>query len=343
MVNWTSKDEIAHDGAAFNRFMHVLLGLYIWEWFTSLSFDWDFLSGKRVFRWPMIFYFLNRYCLLFALIGIAIALNVTTEIDCQSLYLFNQCFGNAAIGLASINLSLRTIAVWNQNWYIWVPLCGIILGHWALLLHGVLLTARWDPVLGCTITSTNNHILAASFIYGMSLDFTVLCLTAWKLLFPTGGRSRLVSLIFNDGLVYFVIAFLSSLLATIFMLLNLNPVMSIIANVPAAVSSTIVACRAVRRLTKYNGSPGAQMFGGTTTAGSTLAFRNTSQATTTRPKVVTNTSKTSEGVHVQMETFESPSERSFLEYDAVGKITRSAEPLDPESQIISDEFKRPPY
>jgi hypothetical protein len=289
----------------------------------------------------MIFYFLNRYCLLFALIGIAIALNVSTEINCQGLYTFNQCFGNGAIGLASINLSLRTIAVWNQRWYIWVPLVGIILGHWSLLLHGVLLKAAWIPEQGgCVITDTDNHLLATTFIYGMVFDFVVLCLTAYKLLFPAGGKSRLVSLIFNDGLIYFVIAFLSNLLATIFMLLNLNPVMSIISNVPAAIASTIVACRAVRRLANY-GTTGAEMFGGgATTAGSTLAFRNTtSQTATSRPKVLT---KSSDGVHVQMETFESPSDRSFLEYDASGKITRG-EVYDPEAQVISDEFKRPPY
>ena len=43
------------------------------------------------------------------------------------------------------------------------------------------------------------------------------------------------------------------------MLLNLNPVMSIIANVPAAIASTIVACRAVRRLTNYTTGP-AEVF-----------------------------------------------------------------------------------
>ncbi|KAJ7060973.1 hypothetical protein C8F01DRAFT_1141426 [Mycena amicta] len=348
MVDWQSPLEIAKDALVFSRFMHVLLGLYIWEWFTSLPFDWDYVSGKRKFRWPMIFYFLNRYCLLFALVGIAIALNVTSEIDCQGLYTFNQCFGNAAIGLASINLSLRTIAVWNQRWYIWVPLIGVILGHWSLLLHGVLLKAAWIPEQGCVITSTDNRLLAITFIYSMAFDFTVLSLTAWKLVFPTGGRSRLVSLIFNDGLIYFVIAFLSNLLATIFMLLNLNAVMSIIANVPAAIASTIVACRAVRRLSNYS-QTGAQMFGGGgghTTGSSTLAFRRTGgQATTQRPKVVTSV-KASEGVHVQMETFDSPTtavERSYLEYDAAGKLTHSPTDGDPEAQIIVDEFKRPEY
>jgi len=288
----------------------------------------------------MIFYFLNRYCLLFALIGIAVALNVTSEVNCQGLYTFNSCFGNAAIGLASINLSLRTIAVWNQRWFIVAPLVAIILGHWSLLLHGILVKAAWDPVQGCVITSTDNRLLAATFIYGMSFDFIVLCLTTYKLLFPTGGKSRLVSLIFKDGLIYFVIAFLSNLLATIFMLLNLNPVMSIVANVPAAIASTVVACRAVRRLTNYS-SVGAEMFTGATTAGSTLAFRTSQTQGTARPKVLTKTSENI-GVHVQMETFESPSERSYLEYDAAGQITK-AERYDAEAQAVSDDFKRPPY
>lgn len=96
----------------------------------------------------------------------------------------------------------------------------------------------------------------------MAFDFTVLTLTGVKLAFAIPGRrtagqpSRLMTLIFNDGLIYFVIAFLANLLATvrslplllstllmpyhqIFMLLNLNAVMSIIANVPAAIASTV--------------------------------------------------------------------------------------------------------
>ncbi|KAJ7676770.1 hypothetical protein DFH06DRAFT_1279179 [Mycena polygramma] len=249
MVDWKSGAEITEDAAVYGKFMYALIGLYIWEWLTSLDFDWEYLLGKRQFRWPMIFYFLNRYCLLFALI--AIFLNVTTEIDCQALYTFNQCFGNPAIGLASINLSIRTVAVWNRPWFICVPLVAVIFGHWSLLLHGVLLKAVWIPDHGCVLTSTNTHLLVITYIYSMIFDFTIMCLTAYKLVSPMGTKSRLARLIFNDGLIYFAIAFLSNLLANIFMLLALNPVMSIIANAPTAVAPTIVACRAVRRLKHY--------------------------------------------------------------------------------------------
>ncbi|KAK0458818.1 uncharacterized protein EV420DRAFT_1678962 [Desarmillaria tabescens] len=349
MVNWKSAEEIVNDGVAFSRFMHTLLGLYIWEWFTSLPFDWQYVSGKKPFRWPLIFYFLNRYFLLIALIGIAVALNVTKPIDCQALYTFNQLFGNAAIGLASINLSLRTIAVWSRSLWVVIPLVVVIMGHWSLLLHGVLLKAEWTSEGGCAITSTDNKLLAVTFIYSMAFDFTVLMLTGWKLVFraPSAtrvGRSMLVTLIFGDGLIYFVIAFLANLLATIFMLLNLNAVMSIIANVPAAVASTIVACRAVRRLSKYT-SEGPDFLG--TTVASTLAFRTTTTSAVPpkRPKVATNGLSAVDGVHVQMETFESPGD--FVEYDAMGNVIKgSPESMfdhDPEAQHIRDEFKRPPY
>jgi len=100
---------------------------------------------------------------------------------------------------------------------------AIILGHWSLLLHGkfhphmrdlylivpagILLKAEWAPGLGCTITTTNSKVLAATFIYSMAFDFIVMSLTAIKLVSPTSrNRSKLVHLIFQDGLIYFILA-----------------------------------------------------------------------------------------------------------------------------------------
>ncbi|TFK73444.1 hypothetical protein BDN72DRAFT_875763 [Pluteus cervinus] len=340
MVDWSSPLEIQKDAAAFGKLMHCLLGLYIWEWFTSLNFDWQYISGNKKFRWPLIFYFLNRYCLLFALIGIAISLNVTTRVDCQSLYTFNALTGNAAIGLASINLSLRTMAVWHQSWFVVVPLVLVIMGHWSLLLHGVLVKAEWDDAAGCLITGTDSKLLAATFIYSMAFDFVVLVLTAYKLFFGNASRSRLVSLIFNDGLIYFAIAFIANLTATVFMLLNLNPIMSIICNVPAAIASSIVACRAVRRLNKFT-SAGPEVYA-STTQGSTLAFRSNmmgSRGKGVTSKVATNTG--SEGVHVQMETLQISTANRNSGYDESGNM--KGDMYDPEAQHIHDEFKSPPY
>ena len=74
------------------------------------------------------------------------------------------------------------------------------------LVLGVLLKAVWIPNEGCAIIETDSRILAITFIYSMVFDFLVLVLTAYKLLYPATGRSKLVELIFNDGLIYFAIA-----------------------------------------------------------------------------------------------------------------------------------------
>jgi hypothetical protein len=99
------------------------------------------------------------------------------------------------------------MAVWGQKWYIVAALVSISLGHWSLLLHGILLTATWIPGQGCLITSTDSKLLSATFIYSMIFDFTVLILTASKLVRPSGTKSQLVNMMFADGLYYFIIAY----------------------------------------------------------------------------------------------------------------------------------------
>jgi hypothetical protein len=208
----------------------------------------------------MIFYFANRYLLLFALIGIVIGIDIQSEIRCDILFTFNQIAGDAAVGLASINLAIRTMALWSLNRWIVGGLTVVILGHWTLILKGVLVTAKWMPGNGCVILETDNTILAAIFIYSMAFDFIVLVLSAYQLVGLGFGvkkgngmiQSRIGQMLFGDGLIFFLIAFLANLTATVFMLLDLNPIMSVIFNVPAAVLSTIVALWAVRRLTNFS-------------------------------------------------------------------------------------------
>ena len=76
-----------------------------------------------------------------------------------------------------------------------------------LSLPGVLLKAAWVPGQGCVITQTNTTVLSATFIYSMCFDLVVLILTTVKLLMPGGRRSQLMNMLFKDGLIYFLIAY----------------------------------------------------------------------------------------------------------------------------------------
>lgn len=166
--------------------MLILTGVYSWEWVVSLDFDWQYISGKKKFRWPMV---CTNTFLLQCLVHICSVLlflepilpvvrfdrNVSPSMrvfrstypdiffqchcferyyvsrmaNCDTIPLtrslaksivkdctlsiryqymlfvpstkahtFDQCFGNAAIGLASINLSLRTYVTTIKGAYI---------------------------------------------------------------------------------------------------------------------------------------------------------------------------------------------------------------------------------
>ncbi|KAI8976579.1 hypothetical protein BD414DRAFT_495905 [Trametes punicea] len=349
MVDWKSPEELELDSTVFVKFIHACAGLYFWEFVTSLDFEWDFITRKKRFHYPAFFYFLNRYSLLFTMIGLLIALDTTVEVNCQALYTFNQITGQAASGLASINLSIRTMALWSHNKYIVIAIVIVILGHWSLILQGVLVKASWVAGSGCQVVGASNTILAATFIYSMCFDLFILVLSMYKLVLGVrGGRSQLMTLLFKDGLVYFIIAFLSNLLATVFIMLNLNAIMSVIFNVPAAIFSTIVACRAVRRLTNFS-QKGPEIFSSTghsfrvanpATSGNTVGL----SPTIAHRGTIKHKSDLSDGVHVQMQTFTVADEDRMSDYNSEGDTqkTRIADPEMGDAEI-SAEFKRPPY
>ncbi|KAF9261384.1 hypothetical protein L218DRAFT_1001665 [Marasmius fiardii PR-910] len=236
MPDWDSAVELIHDADVFSKLIYSLTGVYVWEFFLSLDFDLAFITGRKSFRWPMIFYFANRYLLLCALIGILVGLNSTSKINCQPLYVFTQ-FAGLASSIATVNLCLRTNtkAVWDDEQRSCVILSGV--------------------------NEDLNVLLTAMFIYSTCFDFIVLLLNAYKLYSSRRNHdfcreSRLVKLFFSDGLIYFFIAFLANFIATVFMLLSLNPVMGIIFNVPAVVVTAICATRVIRRLSNFLDSGG---------------------------------------------------------------------------------------
>lgn len=285
---------------AFLQLNHALFGVYAWEFLVSLDFDWQFISGRRKFRWPLVFYFLGRYLMLGTLVGIIIALNHTTPgLDCHGLYLFNQLAGSACSGLACINLSLRTIAVWGNNRFVIGGLVLLMLGHWALILQGVQLTVGFVDGVGCVIQKTNNTLLAATFIYTMSFDLVIMVLNVWRLAFGGSGTSAMrkhsgvAQMIFGDGVIYFFIAFLGSFVATVFMLLDLNALMNVIFNVPAVIAATIASGRLVRRLNNFGQGSQAEVY-----------THSTSNAPLSADRGINGTAARSRsGVQIRMETF----------------------------------------
>lgn len=238
--------------AVFINLSHFAIGAYALEVFQSLTFEWDIIRGRRKFRIGQLLYFYCKWILLGAFIGMLVALNVSSEVNCQALYTFNQFGGNTSIGAASTLLMLRTIAVWNKKLYIVIPLALISAGQWGILLHGVTtVKATWSPVLqACSVDAVDGFFLNLVYLWTMFTDLIVLILTLVGLLL-TPGRSQLWKLLLGDGVLYFLVAFIANTIPAVFLLLNLNPVMNIIFSIPAIALSSSVACRSFVRLSEF--------------------------------------------------------------------------------------------
>ncbi|KAG8888639.1 hypothetical protein FRB98_007200 [Tulasnella sp. 332] len=258
----------------------------------------------------MVVYWTCKYTMLFAVIGVAISENVTTELNCEALYVYNQLFGNIAIGTASTLLMIRTIAVWSRNRMIMYPLILFSLGQWAILLHSVVtVSATWsDVVMACSIKPSPTINLKILYLYTMAFDFFVLVVTSIGLYRLPGRQTagnQLWSMLFKDGLVFFLVAFSSNLVAVIFVLADLNPIMNIIAAIPAASVTTVVSCRLFVKLTTYNDAPTNNVVGSGHRTGPQVLNKTVRKA-----KLDAFTEKGSQGailstggVHVQMDTF----------------------------------------
>ncbi|KIN93837.1 hypothetical protein M404DRAFT_170049 [Pisolithus tinctorius Marx 270] len=244
----------------FIKLQHCLLGLYAWEFVISLDFDWKVITGKHAFRWPLFFYFAGRYLMLAALIGIIVSVDPPTSLNCHNLVTFNELAASASLGLACINLAVRTIAVWHNKWITRLVIL-LVLGHWSLVLQSGLVITSWTPTSGCVIVETKNTILAATSLYAMSFDFIVLCLLAYRLAFAldpisiaSGGLARRL---ISEGLVYFLVSFVCNSISSLLMIIIVyDPVVAVIFHIPACVASTIASSRVVRSLSTFNAETG---------------------------------------------------------------------------------------
>lgn len=66
----------------------------------------------------------------------------------------------------------------------------------------------WIPGQGCANLRTNNKVLAATYAVSTVLDIVVLTLSFWKLRILTKAtqKSKLTTMLFRDGLIYFIVA-----------------------------------------------------------------------------------------------------------------------------------------
>ena len=69
-------------------------------------------------------------------------------------------------------------------------------------------TGRWTGTT-CQFAPVDLESRVVTFIYSMTFDFVIVALATYKLTIGTSRRSKVSNILLQDGLIYYIIAYVS--------------------------------------------------------------------------------------------------------------------------------------
>ncbi|KAI0044166.1 hypothetical protein FA95DRAFT_1608784 [Auriscalpium vulgare] len=258
MTNFHDPAVIQADYLSFIKFLHLVDGIYIWEYFMSLDYEWSVLTGKRPYRWTIWIYSITRIGALMTVVMNLIGFNVTSEMNCQTWIVFQLMFAYVALVAASSLIVLRIAAIWNRNHFA----VALAVATWStnvgFLLHDII-TSRsvWNPTAAsCTFVDTvhsRNNIIVT-----FTTDFVLCCIVIAGLLRMRRlhGTTGIWSLLYKQGLIWLGLATVAMIPSTVFIILNLNDPWNLMFQTPSLTVMSIGATRMYRALSDFNAAEG---------------------------------------------------------------------------------------
>ncbi|KAI9454250.1 hypothetical protein BJY52DRAFT_1189075 [Lactarius psammicola] len=277
MVDWNNPQTVLAESLVLVKLLHLVDGIYIWEYFTTLWFEWEVFTERRPWRWTMIIYFATRLAALGGVCAELVGFNLTTRFDCQAWLLSVLITCYLAFALNSLLILLRTISIWERRPIISIALTAVWLTNVAFLIYGVQLS-----LLTCYNALTPTRLLGIAISKSVwlplqntcfivdsqkaKLNVLVSAVTDLILLFAMIiGVIRLesdssiwrhaLSTCVLSGMVWIALATVGQVPPTTFLFLNLNEPMNLMFQTPALVIMTICATRLYRSLAIFGHRP----------------------------------------------------------------------------------------
>ncbi|KAH9956532.1 hypothetical protein BC827DRAFT_1270896 [Russula dissimulans] len=256
MVNFRDPVVIAKDRMAVLKLWHIMAGLYLWEFVTTLDYEWSVLRGHRPYRWTMWIYCLTRVAALMAVILNLVSDDVTTPYNCEIETIFGLVFGYLAFISASVLIVLRIIAIWKRQKMIIVIATIIWAINVAFIINGVVrIRSMWVPeAASCLLVTGNVQSAKANLISTLITDTVLLVIMLIGLLrlgFHERGTFGVGRLLWKQGLIWLLITALVEVSMVVFICLNLNDPFNYMLWLTSIVVMTISATRIHRYLADF--------------------------------------------------------------------------------------------
>jgi len=242
------------DFLALEKLCHTLDGLYIWEFFTTLDFEWRVIRGCQPYRWTIWLYSLTRLTTLMTVIINLVTLNLTTKTNCQVWITTSYTCSYMSFALSSLLIVLRIVAVWNTNKGI-VGFATIVWGINASLgIQGIVqIRSSWISEGGfCGIPNIkSNTVNIISMLVSDLFLLAIMLVGLFRLRCRGTGSFALGRLLWKQGVIWLLLATIAELPLLVFICLDLNDAFDQMFLMPSYITMSIAATRIYRSLADF--------------------------------------------------------------------------------------------
>ncbi|KAH9974544.1 hypothetical protein BGW80DRAFT_146286 [Lactifluus volemus] len=278
MVNFRDPIVLFQDFLVLVKLWHAFGGVFLWEFFTTLEFEWNVIRGRRPYRWTIWIYSLTRISTLFVVILNMIAFDASSPIHCQVsamaamsymcvppsvlitddtklVVTFQLILAHLAVASASLLIMLRVIAIWNRNKTVLAFSISVWGINVAFLIQGVVrLRSAFGPE-ATTCVVRNSDIAELNVIVTFVTDIILLLMMLAGLLHlrrQGGGLLDLGNFLWKQGIIWISLAVAAGVPPAVFLILNLNEALNLMFQIPALIILTISATRIYRSLIHFS-------------------------------------------------------------------------------------------
>ncbi|KAI0319101.1 hypothetical protein OF83DRAFT_851190 [Amylostereum chailletii] len=251
MPKWQDPAILAADSNALVKFQLVVVGIYIWEFVTTLGYDWSYITGWRSWKWTTWLYEGCRLSVLASLTVIAIGFGSLSGLNCKVLIKFTLMFPYLGELFASSLIAVRAIAIWNRNTYIVVPAVSALLAQLCVLISFVvIINPKVDSPESCTINIADETL---PFVIATLVSDIVLFLCMFTGLWRhrESRRFGVFRFLWDQGLVWIAAAVVAEVPPIVFLGLNLNDPFDLMFQQSGLIILSIAATRMYRGLTNF--------------------------------------------------------------------------------------------
>ncbi|KAH9054898.1 hypothetical protein EDB87DRAFT_1567925, partial [Lactarius vividus] len=196
------------------KLVHVFGGIYIWEWVSTVQFEWEVFTGRRRFRWSFVAYELCRTLCLASIITIIAGFNLTHHFNCEAWFRALLVFSYFGIAFSSLLILLRGVAIWGRSLTVLVFTASVWLCNIGTATYSVRQgSVVWVPAINaCLITQT------ARFRWGITVNFitdVILLTVMFAGVLNKRNTTGLWKVLYIQGLSWIFVAALSEILPAV--------------------------------------------------------------------------------------------------------------------------------